>query len=70
VIAAGGYSEGLIRATEQYIETLQRARDEPALQKAPLRELVAPALDAGWIRYFAPYEAVDRENLSTVLAGS
>lgn len=70
VIAAGGYSEGLIRATEQYIQTLQRARDEPALRRAPLRELVAPALDAGWIRYFAPYEAVHRENLSSVLGGT
>jgi cyclase len=70
VIAAGGYSEGLIRATEQYIEMLQRACNEPALRKAPLRELVAPALDAGWIRYFAPYEAVHRENLRTVLAGA
>ena len=68
VIAGGGYTTDLIRATEQYIHALERCRREPALREASLRELIAESLDAGWVRYFAPYEAVHRENLETVLA--
>ena len=47
---------------------LQRCRDEPALRDAPLAELVAGSVDAGWITYFAPYEAVHRENVAAVAA--
>ena len=32
VIAAGGYGPGLINATEQYIEALQRCREDPELR--------------------------------------
>ncbi len=67
-IAAGGYGPGLLRATQDYVRVLQRCREEPALREAPLRELVAPAIDAGWVRYFEPYEDVHRENVATVLA--
>jgi cyclase len=67
-IAAGGYDPGLIRATQDYIRILQRCRSEPALREAPLAELLAPSLQAGWVRWFEPYEAVHRENLTTVLA--
>jgi cyclase len=67
VIAAGGYPPELIRATQQYIRVLQRVVDEPALRARGLRELIAEPLDAGWIRWFAPYEAVHRENLAHVL---
>jgi cyclase len=69
VIAAGGYSCGLILATEYYIDALKRCRREPGLRNASLRELIAESFDAGSIKYFAPYEAVHRENLETVLAG-
>jgi cyclase len=68
VISDGGYPEGLIDATEQYIQALQRCRAEPSLQQASLRELIATSLEAGWIHYFAPYEAVHQHNLKTVLA--
>jgi cyclase len=68
MIAAGGYPAGLITATERYIRALQRCREEPAVREVPLRELVAESLDAGWISYFEPYEAVHRENLDTVAA--
>ncbi len=68
VIAAGGYSRDLIRATQHYIRVLERCRDEPRLRSARLRELIAGPLDAGWIHYFAPYETVHRENLESVLA--
>jgi cyclase len=63
VIAAGGYSDGLIRATRQYIDSLLR---EPDAREGELRELMAEALEAGWITYFAPYEAVHRHNLRRV----
>jgi glyoxylase-like metal-dependent hydrolase (beta-lactamase superfamily II) len=68
VIGAGGYSTGLISATEDYIRALQRAKEDPSLRKRELSDLLAPSLDADWIRYFAPYEDVHRHNLATVLA--
>jgi cyclase len=67
-IASGGYGPGLIRATQEYIQILQRCREEPELREAPLRELLAPSLEGGWIRYFEPYEAVHRANVAAVLA--
>jgi glyoxylase-like metal-dependent hydrolase (beta-lactamase superfamily II) len=68
IIAAGGYPKGLVRATQDYIRLLQRCRDEPALRDAPLSELIADSVAAGWIAYFAPYEAVHRENVAAVTA--
>ena len=44
VIAAGGYGPGLIDATQEYIGVLIRLRDEPELERTPLRELVAGPL--------------------------
>lgn len=67
-IAGGGYGPGLIQATQDYIRFLQRCREEPELRKQPLREVLAESIEAGWVRYFEPYEAVHRENLDTVLA--
>lgn len=68
VIAAGGYGSGLICATERYISTLQSCRDEPELRDVSLRELVAESLEAGWIHYYPPYEAVHRHNVELVCA--
>jgi glyoxylase-like metal-dependent hydrolase (beta-lactamase superfamily II) len=68
VIAVGGYPSGLIRATQEYIRILRRCREEPQLREAGLRELLAGPLEAGWIHYFAPYEAVHRANVEKVLA--
>jgi cyclase len=70
VLAAGGYSRDLIRATEQYIRILKRCRSDPGIRSTSLRELIAGPLDAGWIHYYAPYEAVHRANLETVLAAA
>ncbi len=67
VIAAGGYARGLIGATQEYIEMLGRVPGEPDLQRAPLRELIAGPLEAGWITWYPPYETVHRENLASVL---
>lgn len=66
-IAAGGYGPGLIAATQDYIRLLQRMPAEPDLREVPLRQLLAPRLEAGDLRYFAPYERVHRENVKTVL---
>lgn len=66
VIARGGYSDGLIRATQHYVGLLLRARTEPQLRTAALRELLARPLEAGWITYFPPYEAVHRANVELV----
>jgi cyclase len=70
VIAAGGYRKDLISATEHYIHALERCRTEPRLRETSLRELIAPSLDAGSVHYFAPYEAVHRNNLKTLLAAT
>ena len=70
MIAAGGYSRGLIRATQQYLRALQRCKDDPELRETPLRELIAGPLEAEWIRYYEPYEAVHSENLESVLRES
>ena len=66
-IAGGGYGPGLLRATAAYIRFLQRCRAEPELRELPLREAIADALEAGEMRYFAPYEDVHRENLKKVV---
>lgn len=60
VIAAGGYGPGLLAATADYIGQLQRG--------APLAmaEAIAPWLAEGVLQYFAPYEAVHRQNLQRV----
>ena len=43
IIAAGGYSKMLIRATQDYIRALQRAVHDPAIRTLSLRELMALA---------------------------
>jgi cyclase len=66
VLAAGGYGDGLIRATQRYTRDLLRVASDPALGGHDLRTFVADALEAGWIGYFAPYERVHRSNLEEV----
>jgi glyoxylase-like metal-dependent hydrolase (beta-lactamase superfamily II) len=66
-IEAGGYETGLITATQDYIRLLQRMPAEPEPRDLPLRDLLAPQLAAGDLRYFEPYERVHRENVQTVL---
>lgn len=67
VIAAGGYPRGLIDATQLYIRAL-RTGDPADLRATPLRELIADALDAGWVKHFPPYEVVHRSNVENALA--
>jgi cyclase len=66
-ISAGGYSAGLIRATQDYLRALLEIREEPELRDTALRELLAGPLEAGWIIYYAPYEAVHQANLRSVI---
>ena len=68
-IAAGGYGEGLIDATEQYVEALVETREGRQPPEAELRHLLSKPLDAGWITYFEPYEAIHRGNLELVVKG-
>ncbi len=67
VISAGGYGKDFIDATEDYIRVLMRCRSDPEVRTTSLRELIARPLEAGSIHYFAPYEAVHRSNIETVL---
>jgi glyoxylase-like metal-dependent hydrolase (beta-lactamase superfamily II) len=66
-IAGGGYSDGLIRATQDYIQALIRIRGEPDLRSTELRDLIAGPLEAEWISYFPPYEGVHQTNLRSVI---
>lgn len=68
VIEAGGYGRGFITATRSYIEKLLRCRNEPGLAAEDLSSFAAEALATGAVSYFAPYEAVHRENVQAVLA--
>ena len=65
-IEGGGYTDGLISATRQYLEGLLRHARDPRPADADLRAFVAGPLQAGWIGYFAPYERVHQSNLERV----
>jgi len=65
-ITGGGYDEGLILATERYIEDLLRHAREPRPGDADLRAFVADSVAKGWIGYFEPYERVHQNNLESV----
>ena len=67
-ITGGDYGEGLILATEHYIEALLRHARDPRPEDADLHAFVADSLAQGWIGYFAPYERVHHSNLESVTA--
>ena len=67
VIDKGGYGKTLIRATQQYIRMLKRMATEPELRDQDLRHVIAGPLEAGWVNYFEPYEAVHKSNVELVL---
>ncbi|TDT94786.1 glyoxylase-like metal-dependent hydrolase (beta-lactamase superfamily II) [Azorhizobium sp. AG788] len=70
VIAAGGYQPDLIAATRRYVERLIAARTDPGLAVRDLRAFVPEDFASGAIGYFAPYEAVHRQNLTAVTEAS
>jgi cyclase len=73
-IAAGGYPQALIDATEAYLRLLLGTTDpDPAADPddaadRPLLELIEELPGAEALRYFEPYERVHRQNLDAVAA--
>ena len=70
VIAAGGYGASLLPATAAYIGWLMRLGAEPDLAAQPLAEVIAAQLAEGSVTWFAPYEAIHRQNIERTLAAS
>lgn len=68
IIAAGGYGPSLLPATAAYIRWLLRLADEPGLADTPLSEVIAPQLAEGSLTWFAPYEAIHRQNVARTRA--
>lgn len=69
VIASGGYPPSLVTATRDYLSQLLARLDDPALAEESLQSFIAPELAAGTLTYFAPYEAVHKQNIA-VLKGA
>lgn len=69
VIASGGYPPSLVTATRDYLSRLLARLDDPALAEESLQSFIAPELAAGTLTYFAPYEAVHKQNIA-VLKGA
>ena len=46
---------------------LKRMATEPELRDQDLRHIIAGPLEAGWVNYFEPYEAVHKSNVEMVL---
>jgi glyoxylase-like metal-dependent hydrolase (beta-lactamase superfamily II) len=67
-IEAGGYGKGFIAATRAYVQKLLRCRQEPGLATQDLQTFGAEMFAAGAVNYFAPYEAVHRQNVEAVVA--
>ena len=67
-IEAGGYGKDFIAATRAYVQKLLRCRQEPGLARQDLRTFGADMFATGAVNYFAPYEAVHRQNVEAVVA--
>lgn len=65
-IAAGGYEKTLIAANCDYLERLLDPEEASRARTLSLEEFVARDIVSGAIVYFAPYEAVHRENVKAV----
>lgn len=70
IIAGGGYGRDFIDATRTYVEKLLECPRRPDLAALDLRQFAAEEFASGAVRYFAPYEAVHRENVERVLKSS
>ncbi|MBZ9732772.1 MBL fold metallo-hydrolase [Mesorhizobium sp. CA18] len=69
-IEAGGYDRSFIDATEAYVRKLLACRQDPDLAKQDLRTFGAEIFATTATEYFAPYEAVHRQNVAAILAAS
>ena len=69
-IEAGGYDRSLITATQAYVRKLLACRNDPDLARQDLRTFGADMFATTAVEYFAPYEAVHRQNVEAVVAAS
>jgi cyclase len=67
-IETGGYDASFIAATQAYVGKLLACRHEPDLATQDLRTFGADMFAIGTVEYFAPYEAVHRQNVEAVVA--
>jgi len=65
-IAAGGYEKTLIAANCDYLERLLDPEEASRARTQSLLDFVERDIASGAILYFAPYEAVHRENVAAV----
>ena len=68
VIASGGYPPSLVTATRDYLDRLLVRLDDPALAEESLQSFIAPELAVATLTYFAPYEAVHKQNIAVLKA--
>jgi len=69
-IEAGGYDRDFIAATQGYVGKLLACRHRPDLASQDLKTFGADMFAAGAVEYFAPYEAVHRQNVEAVVAAA
>jgi glyoxylase-like metal-dependent hydrolase (beta-lactamase superfamily II) len=69
-IEAGGYDKSFIAATQTYIRKLLGCRHDPDLARQDLKTFGADMFSATAVQYFAPYEAVHRQNVEAVVAAN
>ncbi|MEW6632126.1 MAG: MBL fold metallo-hydrolase [Pseudomonadota bacterium] len=67
-IEAGGYDGSLIAATQAYVRKLLACRQDPGLAGQDLKTFGADMFATTAVEYFAPYEAVHRQNVEAVIA--
>ncbi|CDX28224.1 conserved hypothetical protein [Mesorhizobium plurifarium] len=67
-IEAGSYDRSLIAATEAYIRKLLACPHDPDLARQDLKTFGADMFAATAAEYFAPYEAVHRQNVAAAVA--
>lgn len=66
----GGYDRGFIVATQSYVGKLLACRHDPDLASQDLKTFGADMFATGVVEYFAPYEAVHRQNVEAVIAAT
>ena len=67
-IAAGGYGVSILPAMQSYVRWLMGLQAAPEWSETPLREVIAADLTSGALEWFAPYEAIHRQNITRTLA--
>ena len=67
-IAGGGYGASILPAMQSYVRWLMGLQAAPEWSETPLREVIAADLTSGALEWFAPYEAIHRQNITRTLA--